>query len=84
MRALNADQTNTRRPATGATATGAVTTNRLVMNMTIDKIRFPSCCGQPMKIKTDLGRFMEIHCEVCNDIIYLKKQDAAKPQMLDD
>ena len=52
--------------------------------MTMNHVRLPSCCGHAMKIKTDLGKFMEIHCEVCNDVIYIKKQDVAKPQMLDD
>lgn len=44
----------------------------------------PSCCGRQMKIKIETTRFYEVECEKCNDSVYVKKQDVAKPVMLDD
>ncbi len=42
------------------------------------------CCGKKMSVLMDLGKFWEVHCNVCNDVIYVKKPLMAKPQMIDD
>lgn len=45
----------------------------------------PECCGTKMKINIETSRFIELQCEKCGDIIYVKKEDnAQKPVMLDD
>ena len=45
----------------------------------------PSCCGRKMKLNLELGRFLEILCEECNDIVYVKAySENRKPIMLDD
>lgn len=44
----------------------------------------PRCCGREMKIRFDLRRFFEAYCDVCRDVVYIKKPGAQKPQLLDD
>ncbi|MCX6819284.1 MAG: hypothetical protein NT129_04785 [Candidatus Aenigmarchaeota archaeon] len=44
----------------------------------------PVCCGKEMKINLETSRFIEIQCESCGDVIYVKKIDSQKPIMLDD
>lgn len=44
----------------------------------------PVCCGKEMKINLETSRFVEVQCEKCGDIIYVKKNDAQKPILLDD
>jgi len=45
----------------------------------------PKCCGTEMKINIETTRFIELQCEKCGDIIYIKKNaDDQKPVMLDD
>ncbi len=46
--------------------------------------RLPQCCGQDMRIVMESALFLELYCDKCNDVIYLKKKDIPKPQMLDD
>lgn len=46
--------------------------------------RILQCCGKEMEIKMDIGKFLEVHCSICNDTIYIKKPEMPKPQMLDD
>ncbi len=29
-------------------------------------------------------KFFEAHCDLCGDVVYVKKDKAARPQMLDD
>jgi hypothetical protein len=52
--------------------------------MMMTKLKLPRCCGREMNIKVDLGKFWEVHCDVCNDVVYVKKSDFPRPQMLDD
>lgn len=42
------------------------------------------CCGRRMKVSLELGRFTEMLCERCGDVIYVKKLSSAKPVMIDD
>lgn len=44
----------------------------------------PKCCGREMKINIETTRFIELQCEKCGDVIYVKKDNAQKPVMLDD
>ena len=43
----------------------------------------PKCCGKEMIAGMETGKFLELNCEICGDVVYLKKQ-SARPQMLDD
>ncbi len=47
-------------------------------------MKLPRCCGREMKIKTDVGRFFEVECMDCKDVVYVKKSEIPKPQMIDD
>ena len=47
-------------------------------------IEIPECCGRKMNIILDLGRFWEAHCNVCNEVVYIKKTEMPKPQMISD
>ena len=82
--ARSADRRSFQKLATGRTATDVAITNKNVTEMTTTHTKAPECCGQQMNVRTDMGRFLEVFCEVCKDSIYVKKQDAAKPQMIDD
>ncbi|HLC67638.1 MAG TPA: hypothetical protein VJI12_02025 [archaeon] len=44
----------------------------------------PRCCEKEMRIIAETGKFLEAHCEVCSDVVYVKKSVSAQPQMLDD
>ena len=44
----------------------------------------PKCCGKEMKVTSELGRFIEVQCEKCGDVIYLKKAEFQKPKLIDD
>lgn len=45
----------------------------------------PSCCGRSMKINLELGRFLEVKCGKCNDVVYVKKTgDMNRPALIDD
>jgi hypothetical protein len=37
-----------------------------------------------MKPVMETGKFLEAHCEVCGDVVYVKKESIVRPQMLDD
>ena len=81
----NVDQENIPRSAIELIAMAVVITNSMKSGiLMIEKAKFPQCCGHDMRIKTDLGKFLEVCCDVCSDVIYVRKQDASKPQMLDD
>ena len=54
------------------------------VSMMISKLKLPKCCGREMNIKLDLGKFWEAHCDICKDVVYVKKSDVPRPQMLDD
>lgn len=49
-----------------------------------EMIEVPVCCGKQMRFSLDLGRFMEVCCEKCGDIVYVKKFGSQKPVLLDD
>ena len=42
------------------------------------------CCNKPMKKNLETSRFIEMQCQHCGDVIYVKKDIAQKPVMLDD
>ena len=44
----------------------------------------PKCCGKKMIISLEGIKFIEARCESCGDMVYIKKEEAHKPQMLDD
>jgi ribosomal protein S27E len=44
----------------------------------------PVCCGKEMKVRMETGRFVEVKCDNCNDVVYVKKHIKQKPVMLDD
>ncbi|GEM_PF-1520258 len=44
----------------------------------------PKCCGKFMSVSAETGTFFELICSICHDIVYAKKHDAAKPQVIDD
>ncbi len=44
----------------------------------------PRCCGKAMRVNAETASFFELICRACNDIVYAKKTDAAKPQIIDD
>ena len=44
----------------------------------------PKCCGETMMVGMDTGKFLEVVCTHCGDVVYLKKDTAQKPQMIDD
>jgi len=44
----------------------------------------PKCCGSQMKINVETSRFVEVQCEMCGDVVFVKKNDSDAPQMLDD
>ncbi len=42
------------------------------------------CCGRKMEVSLDLGRFTEMQCHRCGDVIYMKKAHALKTVMIND
>lgn len=47
-------------------------------------MRLPRCCGHEMRVRMDVGRFLEVQCNDCRDVVYIKKSEVPKPQMIDD
>lgn len=47
-------------------------------------MKLPMCCGNEMRANMELGRFTEVQCTKCGDIVYVKGFGARKPVMLDD
>lgn len=47
-------------------------------------MELPVCCGKQMSSNLELGRFVEVQCEKCGDIVYVKKYASQRPVMLDD
>lgn len=43
-----------------------------------------TCCRTEMRLKAETLSFQEFSCEVCGDVVYIKKRTAARPVMLDD
>ncbi len=44
----------------------------------------PKCCGTEMAMNAETNRFVEVQCRLCGDVVFVKKADTEKPQMLDD
>ncbi len=44
----------------------------------------PVCCGKEMKVNVEVGRFIEVKCSGCGDVVYIKKYSQQKPVMIDD
>ena len=49
------------------------------------KMKMPKCCGKEMKISIEMSRFVELCCEECGDIVYMKKNEMIlQPKLIDD
>ena len=35
----------------------------------------PACCGKRMQVRFETQRFLELSCEQCNDVVYVKKAE---------
>ena len=46
--------------------------------------KLPQCCGLDMTVTMETILYTELRCGKCHDMIYVKKSDMPKPQMLDD
>jgi hypothetical protein len=44
----------------------------------------PKCCGKNMKVSLVGPKFMELQCMKCADVVFVRKDEVEKPQMLDD
>ncbi len=44
----------------------------------------PKCCGSKMEVTMENGKFIEVKCGQCGDVVYVKKGEILEPQMLDD
>jgi len=47
-------------------------------------MQMPKCCGIEMKPSIETAKFLETQCEICKDVVYVKKTAIERPQMLDD
>ena len=47
-------------------------------------LQMPKCCGREMQPNMETLKFIEMNCGICGDVVYVKKEQAEKPQMLDD
>lgn len=47
-------------------------------------MKLPKCCGKDMYITVETTRFYEVQCNECGDTVFIRKEGALKPQMLDD
>jgi hypothetical protein len=48
------------------------------------KYEIPECCGRRMKAWMETSSFIELSCEKCGDMVYLKKSQSLKPALIDD
>jgi len=32
----------------------------------------PRCCGQSMFVSKSIGKFVEMYCGICEDVVYIK------------
>jgi hypothetical protein len=39
----------------------------------------PKCCGMRMKTVFETPKFIELACEACGDVVYIKKSSALAP-----
>ena len=44
----------------------------------------PRCCEREMRVAMETVKFLETHCDLCGDVVYVKKDKLPKPQLLDD
>ncbi len=44
----------------------------------------PKCCGKRMHVSLETSRFIETWCDVCGDVVYIKKDEIREPQLVDD
>ena len=44
----------------------------------------PKCCGAAMKINAETMSFFELICRLCGDVVYAKKGNVPRPQIIDD
>jgi DNA-directed RNA polymerase subunit RPC12/RpoP len=51
--------------------------------MKID-VKLPDCCGKVMRLHAETTTLYEVRCDNCGDVIFVKKEKASKPTMLDD
>ena len=47
-------------------------------------MELPRCCEREMRVTAETGKFVEAHCDLCGDVVYIKKTAVVKPQLLDD
>jgi predicted nucleic-acid-binding Zn-ribbon protein len=50
----------------------------------VNIMAMPKCCGKEMETNVETSRFLEVRCAICGDTVFLKKEEAEGPQMLDD
>lgn len=48
------------------------------------KMEMPVCCGNEMNAVMELGRFIEVQCNRCKDVVYVKMFSKSMPVMIDD
>jgi hypothetical protein len=48
------------------------------------KYDIPDCCGRRMKTRMETSSFIELGCEKCGDLVYIKKNRSLKPALIDD
>jgi hypothetical protein len=46
--------------------------------------KLPTCCGSKMNVSLELGRFVEVQCLKCGDVVYIKNTEVHKPVLIDD
>ncbi len=42
------------------------------------------CCDKEMKVSIETKEYLELMCESCTDVIYIKKNDIKSRELLDD
>lgn len=47
-------------------------------------VKIPKCCGNRMTVNIETERFVELWCETCDDMVYIKKDAMLGPQLIDD
>ena len=52
--------------------------------MSVIVVQIPKCCGKRMKINLETARFIEVWCDVCDDTVYIRKDEIQRPQLVDD
>jgi hypothetical protein len=41
----------------------------------------PKCCNMRMKIVFETPKFLELVCQACGDVVYVKKSTVSLPQL---